>query len=401
MLLRFMVAAMVLAGTTAGAFAEEPSSSGTGFFVNSGGWLVTNKHVVDGCRRTAVDGYGEVKRVVRNPDIDLALLRVSNTGNIRPLALRAGPPKLGEDIVALGYPLPGFLSDAIKITTGNINSLAGIENDPLFLQVSAPIQPGNSGGPLLDRKGAVIGVTSKTVSKKLSDVIDFNVQNVNFALRIEAVRKFLSDEGIAFETADGDASELSTSEIAEKAAPGTVQVLCYGNEKAGNSQAEQEPVRTAPSAPSTGNSGVMRDAFGYDAIGFDYKTLRDVSYDQCKRQCGREGLCQAVTFNTRYNVCFLKQKAPVLVRNSDAASAYDTSLAADLLITDFSVYADTDAPGGDYARLREADFVGCTVACLMEDQCRAFAYVRKTKDCWLKDRIGAVRDMKGVEFGIK
>lgn len=348
-----------------------------------------------------VDGYGEVKRLFRNPNNDLALLRVNNTKEIQPLALRVTPPKLGEDIVALGYPLAGFLSDTIKITTGNINSLAGIENDPLYLQVSAPIQPGNSGGPLLDRKGAVIGVNSKTVSKKLSDVIDFNVQNVNFALRIEAVRDFLSEEGIAFDTADEDAQELSTSEIAEKAAPGTVQLLCYGGETAGDPQTAQEPVRTAPPAPATGHSGVMRDAFGYDAIGFDYATLRNVSYNQCKRECATDGACQAVTYNQRYNVCFLKSNALVLVRNSDAAAAYDTSLAADMLITDFSVYANTDAPGGDYNRIRNADFVSCTIRCLTDGRCRAFSYVRKTKDCWMKDRVGNVRELKGVEFGIK
>jgi len=145
----------------------------------------------------------------------------------------------------------------------------------------------------------------------------------------------------------------------------------------------------------------MRDAFGYDAIGFDLATVKNVTYDQCKRECASEKSCQAITYNQRYDVCFLKSTALILVRNSDAAAAYDTSLAADLLITDFSVYANKDAPGGDYLRLREADFVQCTVACMSDNQCRAFAYVRKTRDCWLKNRIGTTGDMKGVEFGIK
>jgi hypothetical protein len=396
-----LISAALLAATVTGALAQDqPTSSGTGFFVNTGGWLVTNRHVTDGCTRIEVKGYGDTTQLIRHSENDLAVLRVKGDQQITPVKLRATPPKLGEEVVVLGYPLAGFLSDTIKITTGNINSLEGIRNDPLYLQVSAPIQPGNSGGPLIDRAGFVIGVNSATVSKELSDAIGFNVQNVNFSIRIDAVQDFLTDEGIAFEMTDEDGPELSTAEIAEALQPSTVQVLCYGTSDAESPPAATRQVEERPSA-TLGRTGAMRDAFGYDAIGFDLATVKNVSYDQCKRECASDKSCQAITYNQRYDVCFLKSTALILVRNSDAAAAYDTSLAADLLITDFSVYANKDAPGGDYQRLREADFVQCTVACMSDSQCRAFAYVRKTKDCWLKNRIGAARDMKGVEFGIK
>lgn len=391
---------MIGASATSTLAQDQPTSSGTGFFVNTGGWLVTNRHVTDGCTRLEVKGYGDATQLIRHTENDLAVLRVRGDQRMTPVKLRTSPPKLGEEVVVLGYPLAGFLSDTIKITTGNINSLEGIRNDPLYLQVSAPIQPGNSGGPLIDRAGLVIGVNSATVSREMSDAIGFNVQNVNFSIRIDAVQDFLTDEGIAFDTTDEGSAELSTAEIADKLQPSTVQVLCYGGDDTESPPAAARQTDERPDALTT-MTGVMRDAFGYDALGFDIGTVKNVTYDQCKRECALDNSCQAITYNQRYDVCFLKEKALVLVRNSDAAAAYDTSLAADLLITDFSVFANKDAPGGDYMRLRDADFVGCTVACLSDAQCRAFAYVRKTQDCWLKDRIGTARDMTGVEFGIK
>jgi hypothetical protein len=393
-------AAAIAASVTCAAAQNQPTSSGTGFFVNTGGWLVTNRHVTDGCTRLEVKGYGDTTQVIRHSKNDLAVLRVKGGQRIAPVKLRDTPPKLGEEVVVLGYPLAGFLSDTIKITTGNINSLEGIRNDPLYLQVSAPIQPGNSGGPLIDRAGLVIGVNSATVSKELSDAIGFNVQNVNFSIRVDAVKDFLTDEGIAVDATDEDSPEISTAEIAAALQPSTVQVLCYGGNDTDSPSAATRQTDERPEA-ATRMTGAMRDAFGYDALGFDIGTVKNVTYDQCKRECASEKSCQAVTYNQRYEVCFLKTTALILVRNSDAASAYDTSLAADLVITDFSIYANKDAPGGDYMRLREADFVGCTVACMSDTQCRAFAYVRKTQDCWLKDRVGRARDMKGVEFGIK
>ncbi|GAB4356962.1 MAG: hypothetical protein Kow0026_17000 [Oricola sp.] len=396
-----VVAAVIGLSATTALADDQPTSSGTGFFVNAGGWLVTNRHVTDGCARVEVQGYGEGQNLIEHPSDDLALLRVKTANPVMPVELRAAPPKLGEEIVALGYPLSGLLSDTIKITTGNISSLAGIGNDPRYLQFSAPIQPGNSGGPLIDRSGSVVGVISATVRKEVSDAIDFNVQNVNFSIRIDAVRRFLTDQGIAFNTSGKDAPELSTADIAEKLEPSTVQVLCYGEGQSSGSSPNAANGSLPSPGSATGFAGEMRDAFGYDAIGFDYTTVRNVSYDQCKQACVSQSACHAITYNTRYNVCFLKTNALVLVRNGDAAAAYEPYLATELLITDFTVYANTDAPGGDYSRIRDADFVGCTVKCMTDSRCRAFSYVRRTGDCWLKDRIGGIRELRGVEFGIK
>src|SRR5690606_40200851 len=87
---------------------------------------------------------------------DLAIVKVSGGSGKPFLRLHNGPPRLGEDITAFGYPLGDLLSDSIKVTTGNINSLVGMENDTRYLQISAPLQPGNSGGPVVASTGGVV-----------------------------------------------------------------------------------------------------------------------------------------------------------------------------------------------------------------------------------------------------
>lgn len=90
-----------------------------------------------------------------------------------------------------------------------------------------------------------------------------------------------------------------------------------------------------------------------------------------------------------------------MTRNSDATAAYKRRTAQDIVFTDFTVYANRDAPGNDYRRIRRSDFVQCFVECVKDDRCRAFAFVRKRADCWLKDAITAPRRNNGVELGIK
>ena len=379
---------------------EEPSSSGSGFFVSSDGWLITNAHVVKDCTRISVAEYGDARIGAIDKTNDLAALKVKSTGHLRPVSFRSSQPRLGEDIVALGYPLAGLLSSSIKITTGNINAIAGIDNDTRFLQISAPIQPGNSGGPLVDRTGRVIGINTGTLAKAVSEAIGQNTQNVNFSLRFSVIQAFLSSQDIPFTVNSAELPELKTAEIAEKLVPGTVQILCYGDQDIGPEQDSDAPNRpvTAEQEPTY---GPMREAFGYDVIGFDYTSIKGTSYSECRQRCMGDTRCNAITYNRKYSVCFLKSDAAILVRNGNAIAAYKPKLASGILITDFSIYADRDATGGDYRRLRNVDFVRCTVECMKDYQCRAFAYVRRKNECWLKNRVTPVRVMKGVELGLK
>src|SRR4029077_3309512 len=98
--------------------------------------------------------------------------------------------------------LAGYLAEQANVTTGDVSSLAGIGNDSRYLQITAPVQPGNSGGPLFDAAGNVIGVVSaKLDSIKLAGLTGDIPENVNFALNVSVVRGFLEARGISYQTA--------------------------------------------------------------------------------------------------------------------------------------------------------------------------------------------------------
>ena len=159
------------------------SSSGTGIFVTNDGHLITNAHVVKDCLAIQVgvsQGTFEAGNLVaKDPTNDLALLKVNDTP-VRVAALRFGA-RQGENVEAFGYPLSQVLATSGNFTTGIVTALAGIGDDSRFYQISAPVQPGNSGGPLLDENGNLIGVVSSKLDflaeiKNAGDI----PQNVNF-----------------------------------------------------------------------------------------------------------------------------------------------------------------------------------------------------------------------------
>ncbi|PRD40869.1 hypothetical protein C5748_24650 [Phyllobacterium phragmitis] len=215
-----------------GASAEEASFSGTGFLINNNGWVVTNAHVVKGCTKLTVGSFGEaVDRQVDNLN-DLAVLRLATPPAGRsPLKLRRAAPRLGEDVAAMGYPLSNILSDGVKITTGNINSLIGMENDTRYLQISTPIQPGNSGGPLVDRAGDVLGINTATLGLGITAQTGTVPQNVNFAVKGSVLELFLQSRNISFEASETTGNLMSTADIADKVSPSVYQILCYGELK--------------------------------------------------------------------------------------------------------------------------------------------------------------------------
>jgi len=184
-------------------------------------YLVTAEHVVEECNSvTVLMRHDEVESDVISVDKknDLALLRIRT--NAESVAkLRRSDIRLGEVAVNFGFPLVGVLSPNPQITAGYVSSLAGIENNYASLQYSAPTQFGNSGGPVLDASGNVIGV----VSGKLNDA---KTQNVNFATKATILADFLRANKVPFEKADLKA-ELKLPDIAEKAEAFTVLVGCW------------------------------------------------------------------------------------------------------------------------------------------------------------------------------
>ena len=128
--------------------------------------------------------------------------------------------------MALGYPLSGLLATTANLSVGNVSALAGLGDDLRYLQISAPVQPGNSGGPLLDASGHLIGiVTGKLDATRAARFFGDIPQNVNFALKAEVARTFLDSKGIVYQTARSE-QQLSPADVGEIARPFTVQIKC-------------------------------------------------------------------------------------------------------------------------------------------------------------------------------
>ncbi len=209
---------------------REPASSGSGFLVGRDGWIVTNHHVVDGCARVTVNhagtSYDATVRAVEARD-DLALLKAPV--EVRGAATFSESPRasLGEAATVAGYPLHGVLSKELNVTSGNVSALAGPDDDAKRLQITAPVQPGNSGGPLLDGAGNVIGVVASTLRATHAAGITGDIpQNVNFAIKGAVVRSFLDIHGVAYNRRPSSAN-LAPEQLAELARTFTVAVHCW------------------------------------------------------------------------------------------------------------------------------------------------------------------------------
>jgi TPR repeat protein len=201
--------------------------SGTAFFVSQDGKALTNAHVVEGCRQISVNTEGQTtaaKVLAKDERNDLVLLMT----DLHPAQLINWRVSVlqGEEVVVYGFPLSGMLASGGNITTGNVTALAGLGNDSRFLQISAPVQPGNSGGPLLDRNGTVIGiVVAKLNALAIASATGDIPQNVNFAIKASVATSFLDAQRVAHAESAG-VGALSTPDIAERAKSFTVQVIC-------------------------------------------------------------------------------------------------------------------------------------------------------------------------------
>jgi len=177
--------------------AKAEPCSGTGWPVASG-FVVTNNHVVEGHNHITLirqDGV-KIPATVAAHDVfnDLALLKVKDTRLLpAALPLSSRPAALGEKIVTVGYPHPDLLGVKPKLTEGVVNSTSGLGDDPRALQISVPIQAGNSGGPLVNMEGKVVGiVTSKVNAVKMFKWTGDLPQNINYGIKISYLQGLLS-----------------------------------------------------------------------------------------------------------------------------------------------------------------------------------------------------------------
>ena len=200
----------------------ETTISGTGFFVAQNR-VVTNNHVVSGCTKAIQVRYPDGRSFTatisgQDATNDLVLLD-TEMPNLSVASFRF-QPLLGEAVATYGFPYSGILSP--NFTSGDIAALSGPKGDTRFLQTSTPIQPGNSGGPLLDMFGRVVGV----VVAQLNAIPN---QNVNFAIQPSMVINFLSVKGVTHNLDNSSTgARRPPSEVADMAKKFTVQIYCQG-----------------------------------------------------------------------------------------------------------------------------------------------------------------------------
>jgi S1-C subfamily serine protease len=195
---------------------KQPSSGGSGFIVSRTGVVLTNNHVVEGCRELRVMRNEKpvgTALVAADPADDLAILRLPEpVADSAPLRGDI-PVKRGEAVAVVG-------------TAGIVSRLAGPHDDAHQLQITAPVQPGNSGSPLLDASGAVAGiVVAKLNGLRIIRRTGTIPENVNFAVNAKYARALLDRNGVPYQTATDDET-LSTPAIAERALKFTVLVQC-------------------------------------------------------------------------------------------------------------------------------------------------------------------------------
>jgi tetratricopeptide (TPR) repeat protein len=216
--------------------------TGTGFAVTSDGVVITNYHVINECDstiRARIEGSPEYYYVAtvaaRDASRDLAALRLlrggqSAQGPIRGIprvVFRKGPAvQQGEKAITYGFPLRGLLATSGNLTSGYVSALSGLGDDPNYIQIATPVQQGNSGGPLYDGSGHVIGVVVAKLNALRVMLATGDVpQNVNFAVEIGAVRHFLQQNKVQVAEEDST-NELPLPEIAQKARLSTYLIEC-------------------------------------------------------------------------------------------------------------------------------------------------------------------------------
>lgn len=200
-------------------------STGTGFFVSGDGHVVTNFHVIEDAKNiTIVTSAGErfTARVLKRDSAnDVALLKVEKES----VALNLSDQiEKGESVLTIGYPLISVQGQESKVTFGNVNALSGVNGDVRFAQIDVPIQPGNSGGPLLNSRAEVVGVVTATLNviQTLRESGSLP-QNVNYAVKSDYVLPILKN--VPNGTGTDEKNPISRSELIKKVEPSVVLVI--------------------------------------------------------------------------------------------------------------------------------------------------------------------------------
>lgn len=204
------------------------ASSGSGFAISKDGHVITNNHVIEGCQNVKIHHKGKViSASVLKVDSknDLALLK----GNFRPstvFPLSRAKPKILQDIYVAGYPFGKTVSTSVKVTKGIVSSLTGIGNKLSNIQIDAALQPGNSGGPILNDRGNVIGVAvAKLDFKKVLKSYGTIPENTNFGVKASVVKSIAKEAKVRLPRAN--IVPIFKSTLGERISDGTYYLSCW------------------------------------------------------------------------------------------------------------------------------------------------------------------------------
>jgi hypothetical protein len=210
--------------------APRVASSGSGFIITPDGYLMTCHHVIAGGGGITVRvGQRQYPaRVIRDDaKNDLALLKISGTFQALAFADQQSAT-LGQEVFTIGFPDPMLQGVSAKFTKGEISSLAGIRDDPRLYQVSVPVQPGNSGGPLLDMNGNVTGVIEAMLDAKTVFAITGSLpQSVNYAVKGALARELVNGLPAVIANLPRSAVGQTFARVVERASSGAVMVLVH------------------------------------------------------------------------------------------------------------------------------------------------------------------------------
>lgn len=193
-------------------------SSGSAFFVTNKGHVITNYHVVQGCTSNPRIKYKnndvDTKVLAVDKMLDLALLK-ANLNNTKYVALSTDQPRKLQRIIASGYPFGKYISDDLKFTSGIVSSLKGPGDDSTLVQVDAALNPGNSGGPIVDEEsGKLVAVSVMGMKKNISE-------GQNFGIKTSSVKSFLDANQVKVPT-----SWFKTKDVARLLENSTVYTFC-------------------------------------------------------------------------------------------------------------------------------------------------------------------------------
>ena len=245
------------------------TGSGTAFFISDEGHLITNHHVVNYCNITKVNYFGKTgtaKILAYDKVNDLALLETDIIPKDK-FDISNRDPKLLDDIYVAGYPFGKAVSSSVKVTKGVVSALTGSQDNYALVQIDAAIQPGNSGGPIVNTSGDVVGVAvAKLDFKDAMESFGVIPENTNFGIKSSILKNFTSANSI--KNSEDEPKEISTEVLGEKIQNATAYVGCWTAE-------------TKIAAMKT-----IKTVFGQPRLAFDF-----ACYNSCKER-NPDAICQ-------------------------------------------------------------------------------------------------------------